>query len=135
MIKLDRYEATWPYEDSDGRYVYYDDIAHILEQHAEPVAWLPKWAHDRLTGKLGKIADPVTWGVNAPVFVRETPDTIPLYTAPTAVQLDERIAELEALNAEMLQALKRLVKADEYEWFDRDLQRSIIATIAKAEGK
>jgi len=51
-----------------------------LEQ--EPVAWLPKWAHDRLTGQLGSVSDPVTWGINTHIYAKSTPETIPLYTAP-----------------------------------------------------
>jgi len=48
----------------------------------KPVAWLPKWAHDRLTGQLGSVSDPVTWGINTHIYAESTPETVPLYTAP-----------------------------------------------------
>ena len=50
----------------------------------EPVAWAPQWAIDRLTGQLGAVADPVTWGVNAPLYVRAVPHCAPIYLAAPA---------------------------------------------------
>jgi len=56
--------------------------AELAKPEQEPVAWLPKWAHDRLTGQLGSVADPVTWGINTHIYAKSTPETVPLYTAP-----------------------------------------------------
>lgn len=63
-------------------------IAALREALAEPqggqqpVAWIPKWAHDRLTGQLGAVADPVTWGINSPLYAAPTNDAVALYTHP-----------------------------------------------------
>lgn len=51
-------------------------------QSAEPLAWLPKWAHDRLTGQLGAVSDPVLWGISATLYVEQTDNTVPVYTTP-----------------------------------------------------
>lgn len=48
----------------------------------EPVAWVQKWAIDRLTGQMGAVSDPVTWGIDAPLFTCAVHHSVPLYTAP-----------------------------------------------------
>lgn len=58
-----------------------------LAEQAQPVAWAPMWAVDRLTGKLGGKADPVTWGLHAPLYARlPRHDAVALYTTPPAPQ-------------------------------------------------
>lgn len=52
------------------------------ERKGEPIGYLPQWAVDRLTGKMGAIADPVTWGLHAPIMSGSCPHTVAIYTSP-----------------------------------------------------
>lgn len=60
------------------------ELREAIEQaeKQEPVAWIPNWAHDRLTGQLGAVANPVTWGINTHLYANEVENTLPLHTAP-----------------------------------------------------
>jgi len=67
---------------TDGTPCWCDPITELAKPEQEPVAWLPKWAHDRLTGQLGSVSDPITWGINTHIYAESTPETVPIYTAP-----------------------------------------------------
>ncbi|MEY4720061.1 MAG: hypothetical protein RL563_2679 [Pseudomonadota bacterium] len=90
------------------------DVQQEMEQ--QPVAWVPQWAHDRLTGQLGAVANPLTWGVDAPLFARQTDDTVPLFTHPPRREwvglTDEEMRQAaQAMDAEPLaEGWKELIK-------------------------
>lgn len=59
-----------------------------------PVAWVPKWAIDRLTGNLGAVSDPVIWGETAPLYIRETDGCTPVYLRSTPPAQDDEALEV-----------------------------------------
>lgn len=75
-----------------------------------PVAWIPHWALMRLTGKLGAVADPVDWGVDAPLYVSQAMDSHPVYDAAALRAVErETIEQCAALCDKMVR---------ETEWHD-----------------
>lgn len=61
----------------------------MAQQAAEPVAgktrplgYLPKWSVDRLTGDMGKVADPLVWGLYTHVYLSSVEHGVAIYTSP-----------------------------------------------------
>ena len=48
----------------------------------EPLGYLPKWAFDRLTGDMGSVSDPLTWGLYTHVYKKPVEHAVAIYTAP-----------------------------------------------------
>lgn len=77
---------------------YNDARAALDAQRAgrEAIGWLPKWALGRLTGEIGSVADPVTWGIDTHIYKsnKPVPDCVPIYAeaaAPALVGLPIKI--------------------------------------------
>lgn len=58
------------------------NFGNTTERKGEPIGYVPRWAVDRLTGKMGAAADPITWGLYAPIMSRPCPNYVGIYTSP-----------------------------------------------------
>lgn len=47
-----------------------------------PLGYLPKWSVDRLTGDMGKVADPLVWGLYTHVYLSSVDHSVAIYTSP-----------------------------------------------------
>lgn len=65
----------------------------LTERKGEPIGYVPRWAVDRLTGKMGAAADPITWGLYAPIMSRPCPNYVGIYTSPQVPEDVQRDAE------------------------------------------